>query len=248
MLSKLSNLPIPSATVVLVRDSDVGMQTLLLRRNAELAFAGGSWVFPGGRLDAVDSVSTCASLFEEQAGRPLGEFEAAKKAAVRETLEETGLVIDASKMVYFAHWLAPPFLAKRFSTWFFITVVDESVADSVQIDEGEIHESCWLSASKILANVADSSMNLLPPTIVTLLELARYNNTQDLMAYYHDRQPVVFRPHVYSEAEVTELSGQRIFLYSGDAGYETTDPSLAGLRHRLILDNGQWRYENTVYD
>ena len=37
---------IPAATVVLLRDAPGGLETLMLRRNSKLAFAGGAWVFP----------------------------------------------------------------------------------------------------------------------------------------------------------------------------------------------------------
>ncbi len=40
-----------AATAVLLRNSEQGLETLLLRRNAKLAFAGGAWVFPGGAID-----------------------------------------------------------------------------------------------------------------------------------------------------------------------------------------------------
>jgi len=40
-----------AATAVLLRNSDKGIETLLLRRNAKLAFAGGVWVFPGGAIN-----------------------------------------------------------------------------------------------------------------------------------------------------------------------------------------------------
>ena len=44
----------PASTVVLLRDSDSGLETLLLKRNKALLFAGGLWVFPGGALDPED--------------------------------------------------------------------------------------------------------------------------------------------------------------------------------------------------
>ena len=52
----MNNLPVEarlSATVVLVRDTEQGIETLLLRRNPKLKFAAGSWVFPGGAVDQV---------------------------------------------------------------------------------------------------------------------------------------------------------------------------------------------------
>ena len=40
---------VPAATVVVVRDGNDGVETLMLRKNSKLAF-GGMWVFPGGRI------------------------------------------------------------------------------------------------------------------------------------------------------------------------------------------------------
>jgi hypothetical protein len=45
--------PVNAATVILVRDSDAGIEALMLHRNSKIAF-GGMWVFPGGRVDAAD--------------------------------------------------------------------------------------------------------------------------------------------------------------------------------------------------
>ena len=49
-----SDVAMPAATVVLLRDTPDGVETLMLRRDTELAFAGGAWVFPGGRIDPED--------------------------------------------------------------------------------------------------------------------------------------------------------------------------------------------------
>ena len=40
---------IPAATVILLRDSNRGLETLMMRRNSNLSFAEGMWVFPGGK-------------------------------------------------------------------------------------------------------------------------------------------------------------------------------------------------------
>ena len=44
---------IPAATVVMLRNSEAGIETLMLRKNSQIAF-GGMWVFPGGRVDEAD--------------------------------------------------------------------------------------------------------------------------------------------------------------------------------------------------
>ncbi len=77
-----------AATTVLVRNSDQGLETLLLRRNAKLAFAGGAWVFPGG---AIDEPEIEAADSEEKAAR---------LATVREVEEECGLTVAPQDLVH----------------------------------------------------------------------------------------------------------------------------------------------------
>ena len=81
---------IPAATVVIFRNGagNGPPEILMTIRSREMVFAGGMAVFPGGRVDAAD--------FELGAmmGGELDTEEAAHQiAVVRETLEETGLVI-----------------------------------------------------------------------------------------------------------------------------------------------------------
>ena len=79
----MSDLPeaIPAATLVLMRERAHGPPELLVtERTGHMAFAAGALVFPGGRIDADDHVTA------EQLG-----VDAAKVAAIRETIEETGI-------------------------------------------------------------------------------------------------------------------------------------------------------------
>lgn len=77
---------IPAATLVLMRERAVGVPELLIvERAATMRFAGGALVFPGGRIDPGDH-----ELALLTGG---GEDLAARIAAVRETLEETGIAI-----------------------------------------------------------------------------------------------------------------------------------------------------------
>jgi 8-oxo-dGTP pyrophosphatase MutT (NUDIX family) len=82
-------LVIPAATVVIFRRAEIGPPELLMvQRSSAMRFAGGAAVFPGGKVDPAD-YALAAQL------NPNGDLEvaAAQVAAVRETLEETGLVI-----------------------------------------------------------------------------------------------------------------------------------------------------------
>jgi len=77
--------PIPAATLVLMRARRGGApELLMMERPGHMVFAAGALVFPGGRIEA-DDRAAAAALADGS------ELAAAKIAAVRETLEETGI-------------------------------------------------------------------------------------------------------------------------------------------------------------
>ena len=88
---------IPAATIIIYRTCPDGgpAQILMTVRSRNMAFAGGMAVFPGGRVDAADfdlGRQVAADL-----GRAIAPDEAAHQiAAIRETLEETGLALGLS--------------------------------------------------------------------------------------------------------------------------------------------------------
>jgi 8-oxo-dGTP pyrophosphatase MutT (NUDIX family) len=86
---------IPAATVVVFRHSPDGgpPQILMTIRHRAMSFAGGMAVFPGGRVDPADYA--LAGEF----GGPDQDEAAHRIAAVRETLEETGLAIGLREPV-----------------------------------------------------------------------------------------------------------------------------------------------------
>lgn len=79
---------IPAATLVIMRPCADGDELLLVKRSTNMAFAAGAVVFPGGRIDPDDHV--VAAMHGAAAGDMVS---AARVAALRETIEETGLAI-----------------------------------------------------------------------------------------------------------------------------------------------------------
>jgi len=77
--------PIPAATLILMRPGPHGRpELLMMERSQSMAFAAGALVFPGGRIDPDDALL----------GQRLGDgpdYAAARIAAIRETIEETGI-------------------------------------------------------------------------------------------------------------------------------------------------------------
>jgi 8-oxo-dGTP pyrophosphatase MutT (NUDIX family) len=102
----------PAATVMLVRDADAGMEVFMLRRNMDAVFAGGMYVFPGGRVDDADHAEdlepVCDGLDDATASARL-QIErgglAYWVAAIRECFEEAGVLLarhaDGSGVVRF---------------------------------------------------------------------------------------------------------------------------------------------------
>jgi 8-oxo-dGTP pyrophosphatase MutT (NUDIX family) len=87
----------PAATLVLFRERESGPPELLVvERSATMAFAGGAIVFPGGRIDDDDhGIAAETRYFNAAHGLEIEEA-AARIAAIRETLEESGIAIGFS--------------------------------------------------------------------------------------------------------------------------------------------------------
>lgn len=89
----------PAATVVLLRDTPAGIETWLMRRVREMAFAAGMTVFPGGRVDERDGdpdvpwAGEPPDRLAARLGVPTALVRATLVAAVRETFEETGVLL-----------------------------------------------------------------------------------------------------------------------------------------------------------
>lgn len=225
--------PIPAATVVVLRDGADGLEALMVRRNSKLAFAGGHWVFPGGRVDAADLPVEVGP--DAPRRPPVDPDEArARAAAVRETFEEAGLVIDPVELVWFAHWTPPAISIKRFATWFFAA---SAPAGEVTIDGGEIHDHAWLTPAAALAGREAGEIELSPPTWITLHTLSGFADVASALDALADRPPEHFA------TRICVVEGGVLALYDGDAGYEHDDPDRPGGRHRLAMMDTGWTYE-----
>lgn len=215
------NTLVNSATLILVRDNEQQLEVLLMRRHPDLRVLGGYWVFPGGAFEQVD----------ERAD----EISTAKNAAVRETLEETGLSVTTDLQA-FDHWTTPEGVPKRFATWFFVAPFNDS-SQQVQHDGSEMVDSLWATPSEILEMHRSGNMQMLPPTYVSLLELAAYQNTTDVVAGLKDKTIRKFLPKVAQDDK------QLVMLYQGDAGYEAADASCLEHLHRCVLTDTGWDYQ-----
>lgn len=219
-----ANPAIPAATIVLLRDAG-DLEVLMLHKASQIAF-GGMWVFPGGRIDAED--------FPHDGDVNI----AARNAAVRESREEAGLSLQPEGFVWFAHWTPPPVTPKRFATWFFAARAD---SHSVTIDGGEIQNHQWVTPAAALAQHAAGTIDLAPPTWVSLYQMSRYPTVEAVLERLRSRAPRYYETHIGKRAD-----GVRVAMWSGDAGYTTWDADAPGARHRLVMTRGGFVFENSV--
>lgn len=212
-----------ASTIMLAREQDGALQVLLVRRNKALNFAGGAWVFPGGKID------------DDELASSKSELEAAKQAAVRETMEEANLTIDPERLIFFRHWTTPAGSPRRFATYFFFADISQDGAEVV-IDDEEIVEHTWLSPNEALEQLARQEKAMLPPTILCLRVISNCSTVLEARSLLAQHEPIYVLPVVHYTA------GQVICLYQGDVGYDSGDSSLEGARHRLVIDMAQASY------
>ncbi len=209
-----------AATVVLARDTVGGPEVLLIERPDRGSFAG-AWVFPGGKLEDDDRIDPA----EE-------EVDAARRAGVRETREESGLHLDPAGLLTVSVWDPPPGIPLRIRTWFFATRAPEGEL-ALQADEAVA--AAWVRPRDLLARHGRGEVTLYPPTWVTLHGLADQSDVDAMLA------EVRFAGVRRFETIARRGPSGPVLLWSEDAEY--ADAGAPGsARHRLEVGGLPWRY------
>jgi len=172
--------PRDSATLILIDRAETVPKVLLGRRHERHRFLPGKFVFPGGRIEPADRLMAAASALHERhvaklmrkLKRPsVAKAAAFALAAVRETYEETGLMVgvpatepmtappgawqafaqaaiapDLSGIHFIARAITPPKRPLRFDSRFFaadVTTIARREEGFVGLDK-ELVELVWL--------------------------------------------------------------------------------------------------------
>jgi hypothetical protein len=112
----------------------------------------------------------------------------------------------------------------------------------VLIDGGEIHEHTWMRPADAHARRDAGTIELSPPTWVTLWELQAFTTAAEAVAGLAERPIAHFATNIVPAGPD---GSHLVALWAGDAGYGDGDPARAGARHRLTMDPGGWHYERT---
>ena len=143
-------------------------------------------------------------------------------------LAERDLVPATHALFYFARWITPRVNPKRFDTRFLVGRVPAGQDAVVDGTETVAHE--WLTPAAALGAYQDGRIQLMPPTVRTLDELARFPTVD---AVLDDARRRVVRACC---PEVDPTSGVPSMTYPDNTG--------TGLPpRRLVLRDGRWRPE-----
>ena len=171
--------PKDAASVVLLRGSRQDPEVLLGRRRLDARFMPGIYVFPGGRVDRADYRHAASASIQEGVLRklqrhcPAGRAKALIWAALRETWEESGLLIgqpgqiepdnrsdlhsayndagqapDLNGLDYIARAITPAQNPIRYNTRFFL--VDGAHAVGTLRHTSELEDIGWRRVSEAL--------------------------------------------------------------------------------------------------
>jgi 8-oxo-dGTP pyrophosphatase MutT (NUDIX family) len=89
-------IPVPAATLLLVRDGPTGLEVFMVKRHHKIDFMPGAMVFPGGKLDPGDSDPALRPLCAGVDGVS-DENLAMRIGAIREAFEECGVLLARAK-------------------------------------------------------------------------------------------------------------------------------------------------------
>jgi 8-oxo-dGTP pyrophosphatase MutT (NUDIX family) len=107
--------------------------------------------------------------------------------SLAQLLERRGLVLRSDLLRSWAHWITPEFEPRRFDTRFFVAGVPSG--QRARDISGEADDAVWLPVDEAMGRFASGVLAMLPPTIITLRELAAYDCLADVL----EADPLVVR-------------------------------------------------------
>jgi len=104
-----------------------------------------------------------------------------RKGSLVEMAHAENLMLAADHLGYFAHWITPEGMPKRFDTHFFITTAPAS--QQAEYDRVETSEGIWIAPSEALARFERNEFPLVFATIYQLRELAAFGSVQEALEH-----------------------------------------------------------------
>ena len=104
-----------------------------------------------------------------------------RQGSLEEMARTERLVLATDRLGYFAHWITPEGMPKRFDTHFFVTTAPAE--QQAAHDRLETSEGIWIAPSEALARFERDEFPLVFATIYQLRELAAFDSVQAALDY-----------------------------------------------------------------
>jgi hypothetical protein len=139
------------------------------------------------------------------------------------TLTALGLPLQTARLAPWSRWITPrvPSVTRsRFDTRFFLA---EAPADQdARHDDHEATETLWVLPAAGLRQYWEGAIDLAPPQIMSLCQLARFNSVAALMAAARSRRPPLVEPEAF------DVDGERVICYPGDPRHSVAEHAWPG--------------------
>lgn len=147
-------------------------------------------------------------------------------------LAEAGATLACSALAPWSRWVTPrdaPVINRRFDTRFFLAKAP--AGQGARADAFEINELAWLTPHAALARYAAREILLIPPQIISLMQLLNYASADDALRAARTREPPLIEPRIFQE------DGRRLMCYPGDEAHPVRQPAFpAWVPTRLVFD------------
>ncbi|HET9445029.1 MAG TPA: hypothetical protein VFO35_02160 [Steroidobacteraceae bacterium] len=120
-----------------------------------------------------------------------------------ELLRAEDLSLRVDRLVYWAHWITPSIVPRRFDTRFFLAPAPSD--QRVVIDTTETVDHAWMSPAALVAAASAGTMPVSHPTLYNLMELdaslQEHGSLQTLLAAEAQRNVVAILPKMVHEEQ-----------------------------------------------
>jgi 8-oxo-dGTP pyrophosphatase MutT (NUDIX family) len=127
-----------------------------------------------------------------------------RERSMTEFLTSRGLVLRTDLLGTWDGWLTPVFEPKRYRTWFFVALLPEG--QRTRDVSSESSEVTWLPAGDAVAGADAGEVLMLPPTYLTCVEIAGFDEPAAVLAVAADRSVDMFTPTIEPLGEGFTLS------------------------------------------
>jgi len=141
----------------------------------------------------------------------------ADPARFMDALAREHLVLTVDQLVYWAHWITPSAVSRRFDTRFFVGRAPEQ--QDLIADKYETAECLWATPQDLLERAARGDMRIAQPTLYTLEDLRtsieRHRTLDALLSAESNREVAAIMP------KLSETDGKTLIVMPWDPTYSS---------------------------